>query len=142
MNIPDHIPETESLEQFFGLKILNFIYVDPDPGSGIFFTLDPGSGMENSDSGSGMENSDPGSGTENSDPGSGTENSDPGSGRGKFGSGILDKHVGSATLTTTQVPNSCSSRIFFFRRLFYVIGGGYLGNIGSRWVADNMLHPF
>jgi hypothetical protein len=34
MNIPDHI--SESLETIFGLKILNFFDVDPDPGSGIF----------------------------------------------------------------------------------------------------------
>jgi hypothetical protein len=36
----------ELREQFFGLKILKFFYSDPDPGSGIFLTLDPGSGME------------------------------------------------------------------------------------------------
>jgi hypothetical protein len=30
-------------EQFFGLKILEF--VDADPGSGIFLALDPGSGI-------------------------------------------------------------------------------------------------
>jgi hypothetical protein len=40
MNIPDHI--CESLETIFGLKIHKFFYVDPDPGSGIFLTLDPG----------------------------------------------------------------------------------------------------
>jgi hypothetical protein len=39
-NIPDHI--SESLEKFVGLKILKFFDVDPDPGSGIFLTLDPG----------------------------------------------------------------------------------------------------
>jgi hypothetical protein len=32
--------------------------------------------------------------------------------------------------------------LIFFSQTFCVIGGGYLGNIGSRWVADNMLHSF
>ncbi len=41
MNIPDHI--SESLETIFGLKILKFFDVDPDPGSGVFLT--PASGM-------------------------------------------------------------------------------------------------
>jgi hypothetical protein len=40
MNIPDHI--SESLETIFGLKILKFFDMDPDPGSGIFLTLDRG----------------------------------------------------------------------------------------------------
>jgi hypothetical protein len=40
MNIPDNI--SESLKRIFGLKILNFFAVDPDPGSRIFLTLDPG----------------------------------------------------------------------------------------------------
>jgi hypothetical protein len=40
MNIPDHI--SESLETIFWDKILKFFDADPDPGSGIFFTLDPG----------------------------------------------------------------------------------------------------
>jgi hypothetical protein len=40
MNIPDHI--SESLEKIFGLNILEFFYADPDPGSWIFLTLDPG----------------------------------------------------------------------------------------------------
>jgi hypothetical protein len=40
LNIPDHI--SESLEPYFGLKILKFFDVYPDPGSGIFLTLDPG----------------------------------------------------------------------------------------------------
>ncbi len=44
MNIPDHI--CESLETIFWVKILKFFDVDPDPGSGIFLTLDLGSGME------------------------------------------------------------------------------------------------
>jgi hypothetical protein len=43
MNVPDHI--SESLETFSWVKILKFFYVDPDPGSGIFLTLDPGSVM-------------------------------------------------------------------------------------------------
>jgi hypothetical protein len=43
---------SESLEQFFGLKILNFF--EEDLGSGIFLTLESGSGMENSDPGSGI----------------------------------------------------------------------------------------
>jgi hypothetical protein len=38
MNIPDYI--SGSLETIFGLKILQFF--DADPGSGTFFTLDPG----------------------------------------------------------------------------------------------------
>jgi hypothetical protein len=42
MNIPDHI--SESLETIFGVKILKFF--DADADSGIFLTLDPGSGME------------------------------------------------------------------------------------------------
>jgi hypothetical protein len=50
MNIPDH--SSESLETFLGLKILKFFYSDPDPGSGIFLTLDPVSGMENPKPGS------------------------------------------------------------------------------------------
>ncbi len=41
---PDNF--SESLETVSGLKILKFFYVDPDPGSGIFLTLDSGSGME------------------------------------------------------------------------------------------------
>jgi hypothetical protein len=43
MNIPDHISET--LETVFGLKkpyLLKFFDADPDSGSGIFLTLDPG----------------------------------------------------------------------------------------------------
>jgi hypothetical protein len=48
MNIPDHI--SESLETIFlKLKILKFFDADPDPGSGIFLTLDPG--WKNSDLG-------------------------------------------------------------------------------------------
>jgi hypothetical protein len=39
MNIPDHI--SESFEQFFGLKILKFFYLDPEPGSGILNLFDP-----------------------------------------------------------------------------------------------------
>ncbi len=39
-NISDHI--SESLETIFWVKILKFFDVDPDPGSVIFFTLDPG----------------------------------------------------------------------------------------------------
>jgi hypothetical protein len=41
MNIPDHI--SESLEKIFGVKHIKFFDADPDPGSGIFLTLDPGS---------------------------------------------------------------------------------------------------
>jgi hypothetical protein len=40
MNNPDHI--SESLEIIFLVKILKFFDVDPDPGSGIFLTRDPG----------------------------------------------------------------------------------------------------
>jgi hypothetical protein len=36
---------------FFGLKILKLFYVDPDPGSGIIFTLDLGSKKEKFESG-------------------------------------------------------------------------------------------
>ncbi len=39
-------PISESLETIFGVKILKFFDASPDPGSGIFLTLDPGSGME------------------------------------------------------------------------------------------------
>jgi hypothetical protein len=41
INIPDHI--SESLETIFWVKISQFFYADPDPGSGNFF--DPGSGI-------------------------------------------------------------------------------------------------
>jgi hypothetical protein len=41
MNIQDHI--SESLETIFGFKILKFFDADPDPGSGIFLILYPGS---------------------------------------------------------------------------------------------------
>jgi hypothetical protein len=45
MNIPDHI--SESLETIFLVKkILEFFDANPDPGAGIFLTLDPGPGME------------------------------------------------------------------------------------------------
>jgi hypothetical protein len=44
MNIPDHI--SESLKTIFGLKIRKLFYADPDPGTGIFLTLVPGSEME------------------------------------------------------------------------------------------------
>jgi hypothetical protein len=40
MNNPDHI--SESLKTIFWVKILKFFDADPDPGSGIFLTLDPG----------------------------------------------------------------------------------------------------
>jgi hypothetical protein len=40
MNITD--PFSESLETVFWVKILKFFYADPDQGSGIFSTLDPG----------------------------------------------------------------------------------------------------
>jgi hypothetical protein len=42
MNNPDHI--SASLETIFWVKILKFF--DVDPGSGIFLTLNPGSGLE------------------------------------------------------------------------------------------------
>jgi hypothetical protein len=44
MNNPDHI--SESLETIIWVKILEFFDADPDPRSGIFLNLDPGSGME------------------------------------------------------------------------------------------------
>jgi hypothetical protein len=37
---------SESLETIFGLKIIKFFDAVSDPGSGIFLTLDPRSGME------------------------------------------------------------------------------------------------
>jgi hypothetical protein len=40
MNIPDHI--SESLETLIWVKIVEFFNTDPDPGSRIFLTLDPG----------------------------------------------------------------------------------------------------
>jgi hypothetical protein len=40
MKIPEHI--SKSLETIFGLKIFKFFDADPDPGSGIFMTLDQG----------------------------------------------------------------------------------------------------
>ncbi len=43
-DILDHI--SDGFETIFGIKILKFFDADPDPGSGIFLTLDPGSGME------------------------------------------------------------------------------------------------
>jgi hypothetical protein len=43
--IPHHI--SESLETIFWVKILTFFDANPDPGSGIFLTLDPG--WKNSD---------------------------------------------------------------------------------------------
>jgi hypothetical protein len=43
-NISDHI--SESLETIFRSKILKFLDVDPDPGFGIFMTLDPWSGIQ------------------------------------------------------------------------------------------------
>ncbi len=41
----------ELRNSFLGLKILNFFTADPDPGSGIFLTLDSDPGRRNSDSG-------------------------------------------------------------------------------------------
>jgi hypothetical protein len=49
MNIPEHI--YERLQTFFFVKIFKFFNADPDPGSGIFLTLDQGSGMEKFGSG-------------------------------------------------------------------------------------------
>jgi hypothetical protein len=40
MNIPNHI--SESLETIFWIKILKFFDADPDQGSEIISTLDPG----------------------------------------------------------------------------------------------------
>jgi hypothetical protein len=57
MNIPDHF--SEILETIFKVKILKFFNADPDPVSGIFFTLYPG--WKNSDQGSGTNS--PGSAT-------------------------------------------------------------------------------
>jgi hypothetical protein len=44
MNTSDHF--SESLETVFRTKIIQFFAADQDPGSGIVFTLDPGSVME------------------------------------------------------------------------------------------------
>jgi hypothetical protein len=44
INILDHI--FKSLVRIFGLKMLKFFVANPDSGSGAFFILDPGSGME------------------------------------------------------------------------------------------------
>jgi hypothetical protein len=58
MNIPDHI--FESVETIFWVKKFKFFDADPDPRSGNFFILDPGSGMEkNSDPGSRINIPDP-----------------------------------------------------------------------------------
>ncbi len=43
LNNPDHI--SKSLGTIFSLKYLDSFMADPDPGSGVFLTLDPGSGM-------------------------------------------------------------------------------------------------
>jgi hypothetical protein len=48
MNIPYHISE----KMFLGLTILKFFDEGPDPGSGTYLTLDPGSGMEKKHAGS------------------------------------------------------------------------------------------
>jgi hypothetical protein len=44
MNIRHHI--SEELRNTMWDEILKFFNADPDRGSGIFLTLDPGSGME------------------------------------------------------------------------------------------------
>jgi hypothetical protein len=72
----------ELRNNFFGLKICKFFDEEPDSGSGIFFTLDPGSGMEKF--GSGIRDKHPGSAIRDKHP----------------GSAIRDKHPGSATLGT------------------------------------------
>jgi hypothetical protein len=43
MNISDR--NCEGLETIFGLKVFKFFDADPDPGSGIFLTRDPESGI-------------------------------------------------------------------------------------------------
>jgi hypothetical protein len=47
----------ESLETVLGLEIFKFFYADPDPGFGIFLTLDPE--WKDSDPGSGINIPDP-----------------------------------------------------------------------------------
>ncbi len=47
MNIPDYF--SESLETVIMVKILKFFEADPDLGSGVLLTLDPG--WKNSDPG-------------------------------------------------------------------------------------------
>jgi hypothetical protein len=69
MNNPDHF--SESLETILWAKMLKFLDVDPDPGSGIFFPRDPG--------------------------------------WKKFGSGIHDKHPGSATTGCVPLISLCST---------------------------------
>jgi hypothetical protein len=60
MNIRDHI--SESLETIFCVKI--HIFFDADPGSGIFLTLDPGSGNRDGKKfGPGIRDKHPGSAT-------------------------------------------------------------------------------
>ncbi len=49
MNIPDNF--SDSLETIFWAKNIKFFDAYPNPGSGIFFTLDLGSGMEKFGSG-------------------------------------------------------------------------------------------
>ena len=46
---PDPGWTSQSLETVFRAKNIKFFDADPDPGSGIFLTLDPGSEMENLD---------------------------------------------------------------------------------------------
>jgi hypothetical protein len=55
MNIQDNF--SESYEIVFGFYILKLFYADPDPGSGIFLTLDPG--WKNWDPESGINIPDP-----------------------------------------------------------------------------------
>jgi hypothetical protein len=44
MNIPDNI--SESLETIFLVNLIVLQFFNSDPGSGIFLSQDPGSGME------------------------------------------------------------------------------------------------
>jgi hypothetical protein len=44
MNIPHHI--SDGLKTIFWVKNTYIFYADPDPGSGIFFTLNPGYGVK------------------------------------------------------------------------------------------------
>jgi hypothetical protein len=55
INIPDYISKT--LVTIFGLQIIKFFVADPDPGSVVFLTMDPG--WKNSEQGSVINIPDP-----------------------------------------------------------------------------------
>jgi hypothetical protein len=113
---------------------IHYSVADPDPGSGAVLT--PGSGMgKKSRAGSGIRNLFyPGSGIWDGKFGSGIRNGKSDSGSGK---NFPDtQHLQLPKFPIVVLP------WYFFSKKFCVMGEGYLGNIGPRWVADNMLHPF